>query len=119
MKKIYLDQIDKKFDKKKDLVLGPWCFENKLNFFQICDLEKKNKILKKGNHSKTSLIKLREHIYKKNIKNVINYLDKINKNKFPSIIYKDMSNKWFLSFISLTIFAQDLIDQCLKKYKKK
>ena len=41
MKNLFLDEVNKNFNFKTDIALGPWCFEKKYNFFKICDLEKK------------------------------------------------------------------------------
>ncbi len=118
MKKIFLDEIDKKFNSTQDVALGPWCLEKHYNFLKICEIEKSIKIIKKGKHSRSSLIKLRESIYKKNFREIIKYLTKVNKDRHNFYINKEVSKKWILSFISLLMFVQDLVDQCLSKYKK-
>ena len=49
MKNLFLDEVNKNFNLKTDIALGPCCFEKKNNFFKILKLEKKNKIIKVKN----------------------------------------------------------------------
>ncbi len=119
MKNLFLDEVDKNFNLKTDIALGPWCFEKKYNFFKICDLEKKNKIIKVKNSKREPLIKLREKIYNENYKQISNYLIKINNQKHNRIIYEEVSKKWLYSFIDFYIFSSQLINECIKKYGNK
>jgi len=96
IKKIYIDRVDKNYNLKNSLALGPWCFDGIKGKDEIYNFYKK-KHFKIINFNKNLLIKSRKKFYKKNIIFLSEYIKNKNKSKNLNLkVITEFISPWVL-----------------------
>ena len=118
MIKINIDQVSKSFNRKKDLVFGPWCFNEKLSIKDILNGNLK-KFYNEDKIDQIKAFKCCEDQFNRTINELSEYVRKENNNKNSLNFYKYFISYWFLDFIHLVHYSERLNNLYIKKYKKK
>lgn len=119
MKKIVIDKVTDKFyfNKKKDIVLGPWCFKDYLKIEEIIQNKFEFNFIE-DQVDQIKAFKCCEEQHKRIINKLAKHLKIKNKVNFSLSFFKNYVSYWLLDFIHLTHFAKRLSNLYKNKFGK-